>query len=310
MTRPVARPGTLSQSTAVARAGTASGGFSTPKGSVSSQSLYLTADRLHQVAAELSDRDRELLSFVHESRFASGQQLIRAFWQSTDPMSSQARAGRRALKRLTGWRVLETLPRRIGGIRTGSEGLVYRVGRAGTRLLAARGIYGPRVEAPGTLHLAHTLATTELALRLLEAARAGVLELIETPQQEPRCWRSYPGVGGVQRTLKPDLFVRVGVGGAGAGDHLEDRWAIEVDLASESGRTIARKTVRYLEHYHSGREQREHGTYPRVLWAVPDQQRAEQITGVLDRQPAEARRLFTVCLLDRVVDLLASEASS
>ena len=309
MTRPVARPGTLSQSTAVARAGAASGGFSTPKGSVSSQSFYLTADRLHQVAAELSDRDRELLSFVHESRFASGQQLVRAFWQTTDPMSSRARAGRRALKRLTGWRVLETLSRRIGGIRTGSEGLVYRVGRAGTRLLAARGIYGPRVEAPGTLHLAHTLETTELALRLLEAARAGALELIEA-QQEPRCWRSYPGVGGVQRTLKPDLFVRVGVGAASAGDHLEDRWAIEVDLASESGRTIARKAGRYLEHYRSGREQREHGTYPRVLWAVPDQQRAGQITGVLDRQPAEARRLFTVCLLDQVVDLLAREANS
>jgi hypothetical protein len=251
----------------------------------------------------MSERDRELLGFVHESRFASGQHLIRAFWQTHDPMSAEARAGRRALKRLTGWRVVETLPRRIGGIRTGSDGLVYRVGRAGVRLLAARGIHGPRVEAPGTLHLAHTLETTELALRLSEASQAGELELIET-QQEPRCWRSYPGIGGVQRALKPDLFIRVGAG------NLEDRWMVEVDLASESGRTIARKSDRYLEHYRSGREQHEHGTYPRVLWVVPDQQRAEQITGVLDRQPAEVRRLFTVCLLDQAVGLVAREASS
>jgi hypothetical protein len=298
---PVARPGTLSATRPTTRAGAASGDFSTPKGSASSQSLYLTADRLHQIASEMTERDRQLLGFVHDSRFASGRQLIRAFWQTADPMSSQARAGRRALKRLTGWRVLETLPRRIGGIRTGSDGLVYRVGRAGVRLLAARGIYGPRVEVPGTLHLAHTLETTELTLRLREAGNAGELEVIET-QQEPRCWRSYPGAGGVQRALKPDLFIRVGAG------KLEDRWMVEVDLASESGRTIARKAARYLEHFHSGREQHQYGTYPRVLWAVPDEQRAEQITGVLDRQPAQARRLFTVSQLDQVVDLLASEA--
>jgi Replication-relaxation len=303
MSRPVARPGTLSPNRPTARAGAALAGFSTAKGSVSSQSLYLTVDRLHRIASELSERDRQILGFVHDSRFASGQQLIRAFWQTADPMSSQARAGRRALKRLTGWRVLEILPRRIGGIRTGSDGLVYHVGRAGVRLLAARGTYGPRIEAPGTLHLAHTLATTELTLRLLEADQAGELEVIET-QQEPQCWRSYPGVGGVQRVLKPDLFVRVGAGA------LEDRWMIEVDLASESGRTIARKAARSLEHYRSGREQSQHGTYPRVLWAVPDQQRAEQITGVLDRQSPEVRQLFTVCLLAEVAGLLASEARS
>ncbi len=303
MSSPTARPGASSQSRQTTKAGAASAGFSTPKGSVSSQSLYLTTDRLHRIASEMRERDRQLLEFVHDSRFATGQQLVRAFWQTAHPMSSQARAGRRTLKRLTDWRVLETLPRRIGGIRTGSDGLVYRVGRAGVRLLASRGIHGPRVEAPGTLHLAHTLETTELALRLREAHQAGELEVIET-QQEPICWRSYPSVGGVQRSLKPDLFIRVGAG------TLEDRWMIEVDLASESGRTIARKTARYLEHFRSGREQRQHGTYPRVLWAVPDEQRAGQIAGVLERQSPETRRLFTVCQLDQVVDFLTAEARS
>lgn len=90
--------------------------------------------------------------------------------------------------------------------------------------------------------LAHTLATTELAVRLREASRDGVLDLIEV-QQEPLCWRGYLGPGASRRMLKPDMFVRIGAGA------LEDRYMVEVDLASESGRTIARKAAAYLEHY-------------------------------------------------------------
>jgi hypothetical protein len=304
MTRPVDRPGASSPTLVQARAGAASRRFSTPKGSVSPQSLYLTSDRLYRTSLEMIERDWQLLRFVHESRFASGQQLARAFWLTSDPAGNQARAARRTLKRLTDWRVLDTLPRRIGGIRTGSDGMVYRVGRGGTRLLAARGIHGPRVEAPGTLHLAHTLATTELALLLWESERTG--ELGVAVQQEPRCWREYLGVGGVKRVLKPDLFIRV----AAPGSEYEDRWFVEIDLASESGRTIARKAARYLEDYRSGREQREHDTYPRVLWSVPDTRRAEQIKDVLRRMPAEAKKLFTVCRFEDAISLLVTEARS
>jgi hypothetical protein len=305
MTRPAARPGRSTGPPQIASPSGASPAFLTPKGSVPSQGQtpYLTSERLYWIASALSDRDRELLRFVHDSRFASGQQLIRAFWQTEEPMSSQARAGRRALKRLTDWRVLDTLPRRIGGMRTGSDGLIYRTGRAGTKLLAAGGVRGARVEIPGTLHLAHTLATTELALRLREGDQAGELELIEV-QQEPACWRTYPGAGGVERALKPDLFARIGAGA------LEDRWMVEVDLASESGRTIAAKLARYVEHYRSGREQHGHGTYPKVLWVVPDEHRAEQIAGMLAATPAGTKHLFAVCLRDQVVEHLASEARS
>ncbi len=156
---------------------------------------------------------------------------------------------------------------------------------------------------PGTLHLAHTLATTELALRLREADREGELELIEV-QQEPVCWRSYPGAMGAQRVIKPDLFIRIGAGTQ------EDRWMAEVDLGSESGRTIARKLAVYGQHYRSGEEVRQHGVHPRVLWIVPDERRAEQVAGVLHRQPAETRRMFSVCLMDETVAFLATEASS
>lgn len=301
MMRPAERPGTSPKTRANPRTGAASWRFSTANGSVSSQSLsYLTPDRLHQTNRSMSNLDWQLLNFVHDGRFATGAQVIRAFWQTEDATSNPARRGRRVLKRLTDWRILATLPRRVSGMR-GSAGLVYYTGRAGVRLLAVRGITGPRVEVPGTLHLAHTLATTELALRLREADRDGTLELIEV-QQEPACWRNYPVLFGSGRTLKPDLFVRIGAGGQ------EDRWFVEVDLGSESARTIARKATVYGEHYRSGAEQHGHGVYPRVVWLVPDGVRAEQVEGVLARQPAETRRLFTVCRFDDAVSLMAAEA--
>jgi Replication-relaxation len=198
--------------------------------------------------------------------------------------------------------VLTTLPRRIGGVRTGSQGLVYGTGRAGARLLAIRGIQGVRIDLPGTLHLSHALTTTEFAVRLFEAERTGDLELLEQIQQEPDCWRSFPGAGGARRVLKPDLFVRLGAGA------LEDRWMIEVDLGSESGRTLARKAAIYQEHYQSGREQHDHGVYPRILWTAPDARRAAQIQSVLDAQPL--KRLCSVRTFEDAVNFLAAEARS
>jgi hypothetical protein len=303
MTRPIARPGRLSRQGHTPNDSRPSRPNSTAKGSALPQTQYLTAARLEQLAGSLSDRDREVLRFVHANRFATGHQLVRRFWQTSNQTSAGARAARRALKRLVDLRGLSTLPRRIGGIRTGSQGLVYAVGRAGVRLMAVRGVSGARVELPGTLHLAHTLATTELAVRLTEAERAGDLEVIAV-QPEPACWRSFPGLGGARRVLKPDLFVRVGAGA------LEDRWMIEVDLGSESGRTLARKATIYREHYRSGREQHDHGVYPRVLWTAPDRQRAAQIENVLDAQSTEVRRLCSVRVFDEVIAFLASEAAA
>jgi hypothetical protein len=306
MMRPAKRPGATSPARAKPRTDAPFGAFLAANGSVPPQSLsYLTADRLHRTSRFMSDLDWQLLSFVHDGRFATGAQLIRAFWQTHDATSNPARRGRRALKRLTDWQVLATLPRRVSGMR-GQAGLVYYTGRAGVRLLATRGTTGPRVEVPGTLHLTHTLATTELALLLTEADRDGTLELIEV-QQEPICWRNYSALFGPECTLKPDLFIRLGAGACG---EQEDRWFAEIDLGSESARTIARKAAVYAEHYRAGSEQHAHGVYPRVVWIVPDGTRAAQVEGVLDRQPAETRRLFSVCPFPQAIGFLAAEARS
>ena len=85
---------------------------------------------------------------------------------------------------------------------------------------------------------------------------------------------------------------------------------VEVDLATEASGTLTAKFKRYLAHYRSGSEQHDHGTYPRILWAVPHDRRAGQVGEVLRRLPAEAGRLFTVCLLDEVMERLSAEANS
>jgi protein involved in plasmid replication-relaxation len=303
--RPAGLPVALSQEPESGCMGAASAQFSPPNDSASHRPNYVTADRLFRITAEMSELDWTLLSFTSAVRLASGKQLARRFWNAPrEGDSAEARSARRALARLARWRVLEPLPRRIGGRRAGSGAIVFRVGVAGVKLLAQRGLQPRRLDAPGSSYVAHTLACTELVVELHEANRAGDLECIEV-QSEPTCWRGFLGPGAARLVLKPDLFARIGAGRAS-----EDRWFIEVDLATEASGTILTKARRYIAHYRSGSEQAEHGVYPRVLWAAPDARRAEQIEDALRRLPAEGARLFTVCLLAEAVACLAVEAGS
>jgi hypothetical protein len=305
MTRPIARHIVQGSSGQNIPTQAAPGQISTGKDCVFTSSVYLTAGRLERVAAELSERDWSLLGFVATSRLATSRQLIRRFW-TNDPKANpaRARAGARALKRLASWRVLDPLPGRAqGGVGGGSAPLVYSTGIGGVKLLARRGLHLRRLGTPGERYVNHTLACAEAVVDLYVAHDRGDLELIEV-QQEPACHRTFLGAWGVRLSLKPDLFVRIGVGA------LEDRWFVEVDLATEHTGTLLAKTKRYIAHYHSGREQRDHGVYPRVIWAVPDSHRAGQIEQVLGRLPAESHQMFVVCLWNELVQRLAMEAHS
>ncbi len=263
----------------------------------------VSARQLEDVAGSLTDLDREVLQLVARLRIVSGDQLRRALWWQ-GPKANAERRSRRALRRLATWRVVERVPgRTVGGVRAGSAGFLYRVGSVGGRLLARDGQQLRRLAAPGSRYVAHTLAIAELVVGLGEAERAGRLEVLGI-ETEPICWRRFTGPMGARLVLKPDLFVRIGVGS------LEDRWLIEVDMASESPATIARKGRTYLAHYRSGVEQARHGVYPRVLWSVPDARRAEVVTRALSGLPSEAWRLFSVCTHSEVVARLAEEASS
>ena len=304
MTRPIARHIACNEDGPNASPSAASSRIWAGKDSADSSSVhYVTAARLERIGAELTERDWEVTRFVADHRLATSKQLIRLFW-TADPLAepARARAGSRALKRLSDWWVLDPLPGRArGGVRGGSATMIYCLGVAGRRLLARRGLRLRRMGAPGERYITHTLACTGLAVDLQVANRQGELELIEV-QSEPVCHRYFLGPWGARWAVKPDLFIRIGAGA------LEDRWFVEVDLGSEHAGTLLTKAKRYLAHYRSGAEQREHGVYPRVLWAVPDLRRAQELHRVLRRLPGEAEPLFVICQLDEVPSLLAAEA--
>jgi hypothetical protein len=303
MSGPIARPIALQAATENGWTSAPSGGLRAATDLPSGFSSRISPRQLDAIGSELTDDDLAVVQFISEVRLATGHQIARRLWSAAHPRDVRARAARRALRRLEDWRVLDRLARRVGGMRGGSTTIVYCLGPVGRRLLIRRGFTAKRLTAPGDRFVRHTLAITELCVRLAEADIGGDIDLIEL-QNEPRCWRPFLGLMGARLILKPDLFTRVGAGA------LEDRWFIEIDLATESLPTIANKAKLYLSHYRSGEEQRRHGVYPRVIWAVPDKRRASQIATALRGLGEEAQRLFSIWLYDETVGRLAAEAVS
>jgi hypothetical protein len=267
---------------------------------------YLTAAGLRDLAAQMSERDITILRRVSDLRFVSGGQLARLHFAGDSDPAANARAARRALLRLTRLDCLERLPRRVGGVRAGSAGFVYRLGLAGQRLAEDRGWQpkrrGRRSQIPGTLFLSHALQVAELHTLLTESDRSGRLELLEL-SAEPACWRSYGGAH-TQRaeTLKPDSYVRLGAG------EYEDSYFIEVDRGTEGSRALEGQLKRYLAYQASGIEQAERGVFPRTLWLAPDAGRADAIRGCIARLPSPAQELFAVTPFSALLNVLTSPA--
>jgi hypothetical protein len=305
VSRPLARPVARDYAPGNPRSGPGFPPLAARTDSAPSPSVRISARRLERIAADVSDLDRAVLAWVSDYRLATTTQLVRRFWPSdAEQQDLQARVGRRALKRLADWRVLDALPGRArGGVRGGSDTLIYSVGVAGAKLLARQGFIQKRLGQPSARRVTHTLSICEVAVRLHEADRAGDVECIEI-QTEPRCWRRFLGPMGAQLAVRPDLYLRV----AAPDSAYEFRWLCEVDLATENKGALLAKCRRYLAHYRSGIEQREHGIYPRVLWLAPDERRVGQIESVLHKLPLGDRGLFTVRRFDDAAEFLALEA--
>jgi Replication-relaxation len=261
--------------------------------------------RLLELGAGLSAQERELVKDLMRLRLASHRQLavLLGLGQSEVAPTSAARQARRVLARLTEQRVLARLSRRIGGLRAGSSGFVYYLGPVGQRLVAywngeglTRGRFRPE---PGSRYVRHRLAVSALYVELRSSERRGESELIEF-QPEPDCWRSYlDGLGG-RVLIKPDAFLRLGVGA------YEERAFVEVDLATESRSVVARKLKAYWWYFQTGTEQAESGVFPRVLLFTNTDERKSALIEVCERLPAEAWQLFTVAKLGQALEVLVA----
>ncbi len=260
----------------------------------------VTRAAVQRIAEDLSQRDRAILTDVARVRALTGRQVERLHFAELQG-AYRDRTRRRVLERLVSLHVLATLERRIGGVRAGSAGLVFALGPAGQRLLALEQDGSDRrVRRPGTStdrFLNHNLAVAELYVSLVEAARAGALTLA-TFDAEPDCWwQDSEG-----EWIKPDAYAVVSAG------EVEDSWAIEVDMGTESVPTLRRKLAAYLGLVEQGESGPNGGVLPRVLVTVPDERRRTVLRSVVSGLPPPASELVMVVLQDeacpRIVQVL------
>jgi len=266
-----------------------------------SRRLYMSAARRETLAARLTARDWAVIETLARVHLAQTRQLERLHFHGGTPLSN-TRACRHTLERLTGERVLARLDRRIGGIRAGSDSFVYALDVAGQYLVYDRvGDPDRRVQrpwTPGAAFTRHVLLVTELYTRLVEAECRDDLELLDF-DAEPTCWRRFAGPGGARQILKPDAFVRIGLG------QFVDAWFVEVDRSTESSTTIERKLHLYRRYWSTGREEARRGVFPQVLFLVPDERRRQAIVDLCRRQPAETWSLYRVALFDVAVPVMS-----
>lgn len=238
------------------------------------------------VSERMSERDWQIVEAVNTLHLVTGMQLERLFFGDLTARSRIVTRSR-SLSRLTHWRVLYRLPRRIGGAGRGSSVAIYALDSTGQRLLAQRAngndaTVRVRKSVPSERFIKHIVAVSELYVRLIEAERVGSL-LLRQFTTEPWCW--WPN--GRDNWLKPDAFLVISNGKA---DHL---WWLEADRATESLPTIGRKLSTYLDFVRRG-QLGPRGAIPRVLVTVPSEARASAIVGIVRGLPSPADELFTV----------------
>jgi Replication-relaxation len=262
-----------------------------------------TPGRLRTLRSRLTDRDLSVLHSLAKLRLMTGGQVQRLH-VADGSEATRARRARALLQRLSGLTLLVRLGRRVGGIRAGSSGFVYGLSGLGQAVIQVAGTYGKRrrrVWEVSPSFADHVLSVAELHVGLVEAQRREELELLVF-EAEPPCWRRFPGAGGQTVIVKPDAFVRLGVG------ELEHSAFIEVDLGTESAPTVARKCQTYIAYWQSGIEQAQHEVFPRVRWLADSERAAQRIANVWSRLPVEVRHLFDVALLREAIPTLTDTA--
>lgn len=259
--------------------------------------------RAHLLRKRLSDRELAVLQSLAMLRLLRGDQVQRLHI-ADGSAETRARRARALLQRLTELKLVVRLARRVGGVRAGSAGYVYGLSGLGQAVLAIGGPMGGRrrrVWETSPSFIGHVLDGSEVYVRLVEAERSGKLEILDF-QAEPAAWRHFPGPNGQTAILKPDAFVRLGIG------EVESSAFLEVDRGTESVPTLVRKCRTYAAYWQSGIEQAAHAVFPRVLWLASGARSAERVTRALTQLPADTQHLFHTSFLEDVVTVLTATA--
>lgn len=264
-----------------------------------------TAARVVRLRRELGERDLAVLASLQKLRLLTTAQIARLHFADLSP-STQARRCRALLQRLARLRLVVRLPRAIGGVRAGSRGHVYGLSGLGQAVLDAGDTSKRRrtVWQGKPYFQDHMLAVAELYVRLVETCRNSKAELLVF-EAEPACWQRFPGPAGQTVMLKPDAYVRIGIG------EYDLASFVECDLGTESLPTIQRKAQVFVSYWRSGLEQQRLGVFPRVLWLAPNNHRVTAMRDALRRVVAgTAPELFSVATDDEGPALLTSLPAS
>ena len=238
---------------------------------------------------ELSARDCAILYDLYRVRLLTGRQVERLHFAELASSNVRGSARRRSLGRLVALGLVTTLPRRVGGARAGSAGLVYSLDARAHRLWPLwldEDVTGSdrRIRRPwviGWPFVQHTLDVAEVYVRLRERERAGGMQLISFAA-EPASW--HPSSVGV---LKPDAYA------AWLADGWEQHRWIEVDRATESLPTMRRKLLAYVDAANSG-DVGPAGVLPKVTVTAPTSGRQQALDEVIAGLPSPGGQLTEV----------------
>ena len=256
--------------------------------------------QLVEISSRLSGRDLEVLHSVQRHRYLLSTQVQRLHFTEATTSTAALRATNRNLKKLKELGLIDSLARRIGGVRAGSSGLVVHITHAGERLLRLhdhRAYPARHSFDPSPYFLAHTLAVAEVSIQLMEICREHTLEL-NALELEPECWRSYSGYG-TMLSLKPDLYAKI------TSSEFEDCYFFEIDLATESPSKVAEKCKKYHEYYRSNIEQQESGVFPITVWIVPDDARKKSLLLHIREEFKGQPKLFAVITSSELETLIS-----
>jgi Replication-relaxation len=261
---------------------------------------YATKKRIAHLEETLTPRERAIIDTLDRLRVATTEQLRRIHFSDLTSRSA-ARQAPALLGSLAARQIVVKLERQVGGVRSGSRAAVWSLDTAGQRLASscgpAGGFHRRRPWSVSLNFLSHRLAVSEVFAGLSEREQAGAVEILDF-DSEPVCWRRFVSAHGGTAHLKPDAFVRLGVG------EVERAAFVEIDRDTESRGTLGVKLRAYRQYWETGREQDRRGYFPRVVFSVPSEERKIAVADLFAEQPEETWPLWHVVLAGDLTDTL------